>query len=97
MEKEDAFLSLRQIFRVLKPNGIAYLHFPDFGAETYFSLFKQQSNWNDRSRVRAYTIPELRTILGGVGFKITREEHVCLNPNVQPTEEGRDILLTLRK
>jgi ubiquinone/menaquinone biosynthesis C-methylase UbiE len=97
MEKEDAFLSLRQIFRVLKPNGIGYLHFPDFGAETYFSLFKRQSNWNDRSRVRAYTMPELRTILGGLGFKITREEHVCLNPNVQPIEEGRDILLTLRK
>jgi SAM-dependent methyltransferase len=97
MEKEDAYLCLREIFRVLKSRGIAYLHFPDFGAETYFALFKQQSHWNDRSRVRAYTMPELDKILGGIGFKITREEHVCLNPYVQPIEEGRDILLTLRK
>lgn len=97
MEKEDAYLSLTQIFRVLKPSGIAYLHFPDFGAGTYFSLFKQQSHWNDRSRVRAYTMPELGTIFQSIGFKITREEHVCLNPYVEPIEEGRDILLTLRK
>lgn len=97
MEKEDAYRSLNQIFRVLKPKGIGYLHFPDFSSETYFSLFKQQNHWNDRSRVRSYTISELRKIMRDLGFNIIREEHVCLNPYVQPIEEGRDILLTLRK
>jgi ubiquinone/menaquinone biosynthesis C-methylase UbiE len=97
MEKEDAYLALREIFRVLRTGGIAYVHVPDFGSQTYFLLFKQQNHWNDRSRVRGYTIPEISKILRDVGFNIIREEHVCLNPYVQPVEQGRDIILTLRK
>jgi hypothetical protein len=82
---------------VLKAGGTAYLHFPDFSSNTYFSLFKEQDHWGDRSRVRAYTTPELQKIMGEVGLKITMQEHVCLNPYVKPIEDGRDILLTLRK
>ncbi len=37
MKKEDAYLCLREILRVLKKSGPSCLHFPDFTPETYFS------------------------------------------------------------
>ncbi len=97
MEKEDAWLALGEIFRVVKPGGTAYLHFPSFTSNTYFSLFKERGHWADKSRVRAYTKAELEKIVTAIGFKIVRYEDVCLNPFVEPLEENRDILITLAK
>ncbi len=97
MEKEDAYLALREIHRVLNLGGIAYLHFPDLTSETYFSLFKSTEHRRDKSRVRAYTMPELKKIVSDLGFSIVNEEHTCLNPYVEPAELDRDILLTLAK
>lgn len=97
MEKEEAWLALAEIFRTLRPGGMAYLHFPSFMSETYFSLFKERRHWADRSRVRAYTIPELERMVKAIGFKIVGTEEVCLNPFVEPSEPKRDILITLSR
>ena len=97
MAREDAWLALREIFRVLKPRGIANLHFPSFTSDTYFSLFKDEKHWSDNSRVRAYTLPELEKMAEAIGFEIVGSERVCLNPFVQPLEMNRDIIITLRK
>jgi SAM-dependent methyltransferase len=97
MEKENAWLVLGEIFRVLKKGGVAKLHFPSFTSDTYFSLFKDEKHWSDNSRVRGYTIPELEKMATAVGFQLGRSERLCLNPMVKPVEPDRDILLTLRK
>ncbi len=97
IDKEHTYLALKEIFRVLKPEGIAYLHFPSFTSETYFSLFTEEEHWRDRSRVRAYTWPELNKIVTSLGYTIEKEEETCLNPNVGPSESNRDLLITLRK
>ncbi len=97
MEKEDAWLAMGEIFRVLKLWGTANLHFPSFTSDTYFSLFKDEKHWSDNSRVRAYTLPELEKIAEVIGFQIVGSARVCLNPIVQPVETNRDIIITLRK
>lgn len=97
MEKENAWLVLGEIFRVLKRGGVAKLHFPSFTSDTYFSLFKDQKHWSDNSRVRGYTIPELEKMAAAVGFQFVRIESLCLNPTVKPVEPGRDLLITLAK
>ncbi len=97
MQKEDAWLALTEVFRVLKLGGLAYLHFPSFMSATYFSLFTEKKHWADKSRVRAYTMPELERIVTSIGYDIVGHEEACLNPFVDPLEPKRDILITLRK
>lgn len=97
MDKERAWLALKEIYRVSKRGGIAYLHFPSFLSETYFSLFKEKKHWADKYRVRSYTLPEVDKMVTSVGFKIVRHETACLNPFITPLEPDRDILVTLTK
>jgi SAM-dependent methyltransferase len=97
MEKEDAWLALREIFRVLKQDGNAILHFPSFTSDTYFSLFEDERHWSDHSRVRAYTLPELEKMAKAAGFNFVRIDSICLNPFVQPKEPNRDFLVIVRK
>ena len=97
MEKENAWLVLGEIFRVLKKGGLAKLHFPSFTSDTYFSLFKDEKHWSDNSRVRGYTIPELEKMATDVGLQLVRSERLCLNSFVRPIEPDRDILITLEK
>lgn len=72
MEKEDAYLSLREFYRVLKPKGIAYVQFPDLLSDCYFSLFEEYALKGCRyaARVRFYTKPEARRMLEGCGFRV---------------------------
>jgi len=96
MEKEDSYLALKEIHRVLKPSAIAILHFPSFTSRTYYSLFKEMYNKRDNARVRSFTEPEVRTILTDVGFSDLKVEYTCLNRFVKPEEDSRDMLVTAR-
>jgi ubiquinone/menaquinone biosynthesis C-methylase UbiE len=81
MEKEDAFLSLREIHRVLKPDGLAYLQFPNLFADVYFQNFVQTVEMEERPvhRMRLYTPQEVAFFLDKVGFDIKEQ----LNEDVE--------------
>jgi ubiquinone/menaquinone biosynthesis C-methylase UbiE len=72
MEKEDAYMCLRRMQRLLKPNGTIYLQFPDFTADHYFSLFEEYALGGSKygARVRAYTKPEIEKLFQVAKLKI---------------------------
>lgn len=72
MEKEDAYLCLRLMQRLLKPKGIIYLQFPDFTSEHFFSLFENYALDGSKygARVRAYTQSEIEKLFQGAKLKI---------------------------
>jgi len=72
MEKEDAYMCLRRMRRLLKPKGTVYLQFPDFTADRYFSLFEEYALRGSKygARVRAYTKPEIEKLFQGAKLKI---------------------------
>lgn len=72
LEKEDAFLYVRDAFRVLRPGGVFLTQFPDLLSPAYSRAFLEGVAVTDRSpgRVRASTEPEVRHTLGLAGFEI---------------------------
>jgi ubiquinone/menaquinone biosynthesis C-methylase UbiE len=82
MEKEDAYVCLRSMQRLLKPNGTICLQFPDFTADHYFSLFEEYALGGSKygARVRAYTKPEIEKLLQGARIKMI--EYAQENENV---------------
>jgi len=73
LEKEDAFLYIRDAFRVLRAGGVFVTQFPNLLSSAYSRAFVDGAAVADRSpgRVRASTEPEVRHTLGLAGFEIT--------------------------
>ena len=72
LEKEDAFLYLRDAARVLKPDGWLVTQFPNFLFPAYTRGFVDSAGAQPRGpdRVRAYTEPEVRHLLATAGFTV---------------------------
>lgn len=73
VEKEDAFLILREINRTLKKGAKFYVTFPDITSEAYWSGFENYAfNLNLRidGRARMYTVPEVEIMMKKSGFNI---------------------------
>ena len=73
MEKEDAYMYLEEMHRVLKPRGILYLQFPNFLTDVYFNSFMADVRSyppRKKNRVRPYTVPEVEFMMKKAGFKI---------------------------
>ena len=71
--KEDAYIYLEEIYRVLKPTRKAYLQFPNLLHENNLKEFiKYAKNYKDRSvaKMRYYTKEEVQILLNMVGFNI---------------------------
>jgi ubiquinone/menaquinone biosynthesis C-methylase UbiE len=79
LEKEDAYATLCEIYRVLKTGGLAYFSFPNFLSQEYFKGFLKNVKNLDFSpiRLRLYTPQEVEKILTSIGFKVLR----LWNPN----------------
>jgi ubiquinone/menaquinone biosynthesis C-methylase UbiE len=71
--REDAFLYLRDAFRVLRRGGTLLTQFPNLLSPTYTRAFVAQAEVSPRSpgRVRCYTEPEVRHLLELIGFEIS--------------------------
>lgn len=72
LEKEDAYATLCEIYRVLKVGGLAYFSFPNFLSKEYFKGFLKNVKHPDLSpiRIRLYTPQEVEKILTSIGFKV---------------------------
>jgi SAM-dependent methyltransferase len=85
VEREDAFLLLREIVRVLRPGGAAYLTFPNLLADGYLAAFVRYAETGEvRNPVRArfYTPAEAVRVVGAAGLR------------VQEVEDGAEIAVT---
>jgi SAM-dependent methyltransferase len=72
LAREDAFLYLRDVARVLKPGGLLLTQFPNFLSPEYSQSFLSTVDVRGRSpgRARFYTEPEVRHFLALAGFEI---------------------------
>ena len=73
LEREDAFLLLREVRRVLRPGGAAYLTFPNLLSDVYLNAFREYAERGEVSnaaRARFYTPEEVRRILPAAGFDV---------------------------
>ena len=86
LEREDAFLYLRDACRVLVLGGALVTQFPNLLSAAYARVFVDGAAVADRSpgRVRAYTEAEARRVLELAGFEI---EEVWLGGVDDPTDE----------
>ena len=73
IERDDAFLYLKDAHRVLKADGRLLTQFPNFLSAEYTQAFVEGAEAARRSpgRVRAYTEPEVRHLLETAGFAVT--------------------------
>jgi SAM-dependent methyltransferase len=72
LAREDAFLYMRDAHRVLRPGGTLLTQFPNLLSAAYTRAFVDQAEVSPRSpgRVRIYTEPEVRHLLGMLGFEV---------------------------
>jgi ubiquinone/menaquinone biosynthesis C-methylase UbiE len=76
LEREDAYLLLQELRRIMRPSGTAILSFPNLLSETYLASFREYARTRVsgvRSRARFYTAPEVECVLGAAGFKAELE------------------------
>jgi ubiquinone/menaquinone biosynthesis C-methylase UbiE len=77
LEREDAFLLMQDVRRVLRPGGVAYLTFPNLLSDTYLQAFlgyARAGHSTRRARARFYTPQEVERVVPAAGLPITSIE-----------------------
>jgi ubiquinone/menaquinone biosynthesis C-methylase UbiE len=71
VEREDAFCMLRDVLRMLRPGGTAYLTFPNLLDDGYLASFVRYAETGEVAnvaRARFYTPSEVERLLAAAGF-----------------------------
>ena len=77
LEREDAFLLLREVRRVLRSGSRAYFTFPNLLSDTYLEHFVHYADAGETgnpARARFYTPQEVQRILPAAGFEVEQLE-----------------------
>ncbi|HXY42790.1 MAG TPA: class I SAM-dependent methyltransferase [Acidimicrobiales bacterium] len=78
LEREDAFLMLREIHRILRPGATAYLTFPNLLSDVYLQSFVTYAESGEAAtnpvRARVYTPQEVERLLPVAGLTVTSLE-----------------------
>jgi ubiquinone/menaquinone biosynthesis C-methylase UbiE len=78
LEREDTFLMLREIRRILRPGGTAYLGFPNLLSDVYLRSFVAYAESGEAAtnpvRARAYTPQEVERLLPAAGLTVVTLE-----------------------
>lgn len=73
VEREHAFLLLRELRRILKSDGRAFLTFPNLLSDTYlqaFLYYVDHDETDNPARARFYTPEEVSRLLPAAGFEV---------------------------
>ncbi|HTW06732.1 MAG TPA: class I SAM-dependent methyltransferase [Acidimicrobiales bacterium] len=71
LEKEDAFLLLEEMYRVLRPGGRALYTWPNLDDDGYLRAFVQGARAGEATnlyRARPYTVGELQRLIPAAGY-----------------------------
>ena len=74
VEREDAFLLLRELGRVVRPGGTIHVTFPNLLSDTYLAAFvayAEEGRSTSRARARFYTPQEVERILPAAGLVVS--------------------------
>jgi len=81
VEREDAFLLLQELHRVLKPTGVAVVTFPNLLSAQYLASFLDYARTGqvaNPARARMYTPQEVERLLPAAGFDVEVEADIEL-------------------
>jgi ubiquinone/menaquinone biosynthesis C-methylase UbiE len=79
LEREDAYLLLEELHRVVKPSGVAFVTFPNLLSDAYLAAFMQYARTGETAnpaRARMYTPQEVGRLLPAAGFDVDIEAGV---------------------
>jgi 2-polyprenyl-3-methyl-5-hydroxy-6-metoxy-1,4-benzoquinol methylase len=89
LEREDAFLLLQELRRIVKPTGTVFLTFPNLLSDVYLNAFVSDAALTPRNPVRAriYTPQEVDRLLSEVGFSVEIDPDVEIRAVCRPIKK----------
>jgi ubiquinone/menaquinone biosynthesis C-methylase UbiE len=87
LEREDAFLLLEELRRVIRPGGTVILTYPNLLSETYMSGFLDLAHRGEAgapARARLYTPQEVEALLPAAGFRAEIEAGTEIRVTAHP-------------
>jgi SAM-dependent methyltransferase len=87
LEREDAFVLLKELRRVLKPEGVAFVTYPNLLSDVYLQSFLdyvREGQVTNPARARIYTPQEVERLMPEAGFAVTLDPGVEIFATCRP-------------